>query len=477
MAAILQRFYGKGPESDASYLASLASYLPSGSILSGGDAEIDPLKELHVLESKDAVNAVVEGWEDLVFERMRGGGGEGGVNPPPHPSVRAFVSGARALLSLLHASSSEGPGSSQGSSDDGKRDLLEEVWPGWNSAMVRSLLLRFRTARYRVRNTSEDDGIASTILGSSETQWEAAEVPESLVLALGRLKEVHAARLKSYREARDAEARDKLLDAAARIVKNLLSPELQIVGEVEADREARASEALASLYLHLDPPSSTASSGPSASNREGIKRPADASRGPIAVLLRQQVKLDRSSVPQILKRITVNDAHVGSILRLLVAADWTPSPPQALKRSIEVLEMCRRSPDLTDLLSLILSAETCQRPPPGYNRHGHSSDRQYPGPAGWTLEYSTLRIAAMEGGGRDRRLRKAKGYVEKMKLFTEMANQAIQAAGEVSQELVVKVESVLMGYRDANVLEAARFKLRELLIANGCSVCIDALYR
>lgn len=221
--------------------------------------------------------------------------------------------------------------------------------------------------------------------------------------------------------------------------------------------------ALSNLYLDTR---LVHSSGAQATQLAGHgTRPTTAPRGPVAMLLDgTEHRLDRTCVPRLLEALPPSLQLTGPVLRALVLGDWTPAPPQCLRRVPAVLQRCQEL-GLDDVLAAVRAAERCGRTT-GCNRHGHTAARQYPGPCGWTQLYAEERV-------RDRPARQP--YVAQMKRYTDFAAWAkglADAWGEgvalpegvpSRQQLVGRVEVALAAYEDANRLDKVQPQVEALL--------------
>lgn len=86
-----------------------------------------------------------------------------------------------------------------------------------------------------------------------------------------------------------------------------------------------------------------------------------------------------------------------------------------------------------------------QRP----NRHGHTLEMPYPGPAGWTPEYAAARMESVAGRRACKKIKVLKG-LEEMQRFTAMANWAKAAAADCGAEQIAAVDAVLASEVDAH---------------------------
>lgn len=215
---MVARHYGRGPEADAEYRASLARYItleavmgtgggPAGTYLSAAEgAGVDPLTQVHALELQDRAQLLGgfrPDWQARLAARLREG--EAASDLEPHPVWAQFTRCAGATLSLLLPTNTEGEHAGEG---------VARVWPEWEVGAFRALLLRHRTARYRCVNEE----------GAKEPRWEALSEEEqgsSAELVLQRLMEAHAQELRGYKLARVEQAEARLLATAAAQVRRL----------------------------------------------------------------------------------------------------------------------------------------------------------------------------------------------------------------------------------------------------------------
>jgi hypothetical protein len=432
LSSLVQRHYGKRtPETDSAYLHSLLHYLPP-ELLLAGSVQVDPLQGLHPLEQPAAGDGdFKDQWQQQVAARLKGE--VSGV--VAHPAAVHFEQSAKRLLGLLHR--------------EGQTHQLQvsvgDVWPGWEcQGLLTALLLRLRTARYSTSSNSEV--AAHAAVGGWERDgliWERVEVGSCEELAFSRLREAVGEQLEGYRRARAAAAEEKLLEAVA---ATLL---------VHANDAEGAVVALKDLFLDV------------MGLRDGTSRrgrPAQAPIGPLACLLNVEVSLGRKAVPAIIEKLG-EEQLTPALLKALVCGKWTTTPAQALRRAHRVRVLCQGVPGGEELVRKIMAVQLCARVATNAvtaNRHGHSVERQYPGPDGWTPGYAAARVETA-AEKKPRVQRKISSYLQQMKKFTEMAAEARRVAAELDASKQEGVQMILAEYKDANYSDVAQKRLEELL--------------
>ncbi|CAM9113857.1 unnamed protein product [Scytosiphon promiscuus] len=114
-------------------------------------------------------------------------------------------------------------------------------------------------------------------------------------------------------------------------------------------------------------------------------------------LLGTTYSLRRTDVPSLLNLAGYDKEDSLAFVEQLVLGDWTPDPPQCLRRfSTEIIDgvnaaggggaggLSERLRDAISQRELCLRTVSC-------NRHGHTADLRYPGPMGWTKPYAMAR--------------------------------------------------------------------------------------
>jgi hypothetical protein len=436
LLGMVQRAYGRrDEEGTAEYLRVIGTYLPADLLLVV-PAAMDPLQQLHPLEKPAAAAIAADlrpGWEASAHQRIMQGAADagtssaGGTKVAPLGVIRRFERAARRLVTLLLGSHDSA------ASRSGEDTLLpvSSVWPEWEQAVLQALLLRWRTARYTSSHAEEKEGASSGAAAKpAAVVWTPVEqLPPTEELLLQRLSEVHASDIKGWRAARLAAAEEALMAAAVKLLQQ------------HAEDEQALNAGLAQLFLQLTP------------GAHSSTRAADAPRGPLAVLLDVSARLERKAVPQLLQQLAAGPTQVQ--LTVLLTGDWSTLPISALKRSSEVLAAVQAA-GRADLEEALAARDKCCRTK-GANRHGHTVELQYPGPASWSAEYAAERLRPLVGRARER----AQRYLGAMKRYAEMAAAARAAAGDPKQ--LAAVEQVLGGVDDANELPRVLVKVEGVL--------------
>ncbi|CAM9404457.1 unnamed protein product [Ectocarpus fasciculatus] len=177
-------------------------------------------------------------------------------------------------------------------------------------------------------------------------------------------------------------------------------------------------------------------------------------------LLGTKYSLTRMDVPALLN-LAGYDGNL-AFVEELVLGDWTPEPPQCLRRfSTEIIKnveaasaggagglwespIAHSHPPLPlslrehGLRDAISQKELCLRTA-SCNRHGHTADLRFPGPMGWTKEYAMARrsnvLSCLKKRGREE---PASGPVRKiipqMKRYTEFGTELLRRLDEYGDD-------------------------------------------
>lgn len=520
LGSMMQRFYRKQtPENNSRYLQELMTYVPPDMVfrtlspggLEGQEAPLNPLRQLHPLETQDVISlmqtkadvnnsaaaselpaCINSDWQAGVVSLLLGE--RPGVGP--HPVLNRFVLAAGRLLALLlPPASAAGPAAGKAIKDtvavpsdaaDGSskaaRSILEQLpgpsaaletcWPSWKQSALEALLLRFRTGRYRSSMPAQSDapqaigsdmmvvnGVVRPAATSTKCEWVAVPVQSCLVLALQRLQDALSGELQGLKQKRLNEVKEQLLISTALLMK-------QHAGD--ADEACRS---LKQLKLQLDVPSadqpSSKAPGPQAEHKHGA----------VATLLGHTCTLKRTDVPLVLQQIGALPGlptaageqevvlKVGEVtpqmLHALVLGDWSRQRPQVCRRSLLVKQLCQHfGSDCSDVEAAMQAEEVCCRPKV-CNRHGHTAELPYPGPAGWTEAYAAARMAAVKSR-RPGMVKKVQKKLQAMEKFTQMATEAKAAAAGDAAKLAAVCE-VLASTHDPRFIDRIMSQVNQIL--------------
>jgi hypothetical protein len=174
-----------------------------------GPVEDAPLERLHPLEEPEPT--LLPGWEAGAVSRLRSS----------FEPFQTFERCGRALVDLVRVPSAPRPGDAVVPAAAAADRTLECVWPGWETGMLQAMLLRKRTALYTATCDADASPSAAAAAASGggggvaeAPRFTRATVPGLPELAVGRLRDAHADRLRGLNEARDAELRRRLLAVA-----------------------------------------------------------------------------------------------------------------------------------------------------------------------------------------------------------------------------------------------------------------------
>ena len=152
----------------------------------------------------------------------------------------------------------------------------------------------------------------------------------------------------------------------------------------------------------------------------------------------------------------------------LLLGSWTNSPPCSLRRSLpEILTIFSSLPDLHPLLqSEILKEAVCSRPPNAPNRHGHTSEIQFPGIRNWTQKYEDYQKSLNKG-------KRKNDHLQKMKDFTQFYEQTISdfvLSNKFSEDKTDLINLCVSYSKSENGLEQTK-KFVEKLVALDFESC------
>ncbi|CAM9332790.1 unnamed protein product [Ectocarpus sp. 6 AP-2014] len=153
-------------------------------------------------------------------------------------------------------------------------------------------------------------------------------------------------------------------------------------------------------------------------------------------LLGTKYSLTRMDVPALLN-LAGYDGNL-AFVEELVLGDWTPEPPQCLRRfSAEIIEnveaaggggaggLSERLRDAISQKMICLRTASC-------NRHGHTAGLRFPGPMGWTKEYAMARRSnVLKKRGREEPVwGPVQKIVPQMKRYTEFGTELLRRLDE-----------------------------------------------
>ncbi|CAM9178589.1 unnamed protein product, partial [Hapterophycus canaliculatus] len=372
VAATVQLYFGKAtPENDANFHAFLMDVVPLAAIFGKDALDIDPLEKLHPLE-------LVGGKDGGGFPALEGWEMTGLANLATtalYKDIKRLADRCRAVFGCL--------------------DMEYNV----DGIALDYVVYRFRTARYDFVERPESPE-TSTLPSSAKSK------PATTAAAASSTSATFGPGEKGVHE--PVQNMPSTLTLLVKVYRKALHQEL---AEMRESRRTHAINLLKTRAL-------------SARVLTAESRSTE--------LLGTTYTLQRTDVPSLIKLAGYDKEDSLAFIEQLVLGDWTPEPPQCLRRfSAEIIDGVDAaggggagglSERLRDAIS---QQELCLRTV-GCNRHGHTADLRYPGPMGWTKPYAMARRGNLTKSDREASVsERSRKIIPQMRRYTEFGTELL----------------------------------------------------